>query len=84
MAGRLAKDEKGRVEIECNAQGVLFVEAEADFTTLDDFGDFRPSTELRRLVPFIDYSGDISSYPLVVAQVHALITYMAHQNFEIV
>lgn len=69
MAGRLAKDEKGRVEIDCTAQGVLFVEAEADFTTLDDFGDFRPSTELRQLVPMVDYSGDISSYPLVVSQV---------------
>lgn len=69
MAGRLNKDEKGRVEIDCNAQGVLFVEAEAEFTALDDFGDFRPSPELRRLVPVVDYSGDVSSYPLVVAQV---------------
>lgn len=73
MAGRLSKDENGRVEIDCNAQGVLFVETEAEFTTLDDFGDFRPSPQLRRLVPSVDYSGDVSSYPLVVAQVHALI-----------
>ncbi|KAL8149627.1 shikimate O-hydroxycinnamoyltransferase-like [Apium graveolens] len=68
MAGRLSKDEKGRVEIDCNARGALFVDAEAEFTSLDDFGDFRPSHELRRLVPAVDYSGDVSSYPLVVAQ----------------
>lgn len=68
MAGRLARDEEGRVEIDCNGQGVLFVEAEAD-SNVDDFGDFRPSVEFRRLVPAVDYSGDISSYPLVVSQV---------------
>ncbi|WOH01139.1 hypothetical protein DCAR_0520520 [Daucus carota subsp. sativus] len=68
MAGRLSKNEKGRVEIDCNAQGALFVEAEAD-SSVDDFGDFRPSPQLRRLVPVADYSGDISSYPLVMAQV---------------
>nr|UWM25202.1 hydroxycinnamoyl CoA:shikimate/quinate hydroxycinnamoyl transferase [Eleutherococcus senticosus] len=68
MAGRLGRDEEGRVEVDCSAQGVLFVEAEAD-SNIDDFGDFRPSLELRRLVPAVDYSGDISSYPLVVSQV---------------
>ena len=29
MAGRLARDEVGRLEIECNGEGVLFVEADA-------------------------------------------------------
>ena len=79
MAGRLSKNEKGRVEIDCNAQGALFVEAEAD-SSVDDFGDFRPSPQLRRLVPVADYSGDISSYPLVMAQVHALI-YVCSSSF---
>lgn len=69
MAGRLAKDDdKGRVEINCNGEGVLFVEAETD-STLHDLGDFTPSLELRRLVPTVDYSGGISSYPLVIFQV---------------
>ncbi|KAL3535128.1 hypothetical protein ACH5RR_003589 [Cinchona calisaya] len=68
MAGRLARDEEGRIEINCNGEGVLFVEAETDFC-VDDFGDFTPSLELRRLVPTIDYSGDIASYPLVMFQV---------------
>jgi len=29
MAGRLARDEVGRLEIDCNGEGVLFVEADA-------------------------------------------------------
>ncbi|KAK1420936.1 hypothetical protein QVD17_22909 [Tagetes erecta] len=68
MAGRLSRDENGRVVIDCNGEGVLFVEAESD-STLDDFGEFTPSPELRRLTPTVDYSGDISSYPLFFAQV---------------
>ncbi|KAL3533054.1 hypothetical protein ACH5RR_006575 [Cinchona calisaya] len=68
MAGRLARDEEGRIEINCNSEGVLFVEAETD-SSVDDFGDFTPSLELRRLIPTVDYSGDISSYPLVIFQV---------------
>nr|AFP49814.1 caffeoyl-CoA quinic acid caffeoyl transferase 4 [Coffea arabica] len=68
MAGRLARDEEGRIEIDCNGEGVLFVEAESD-SSVDDFGDFAPSLELRRLIPTVDCSGDISSYPLVIFQV---------------
>lgn len=68
MAGRLARDQEGRLEINCNEEGVLFVEAETD-STLDDFGDFTPSAEQRRLAPMVDLSGDISSYPLFIAQV---------------
>ncbi|KAK9078840.1 hypothetical protein SSX86_002898 [Deinandra increscens subsp. villosa] len=68
MAGRLGRDESGRIVIDCNGEGALFVEAEAD-STLDDFGEFTPSPEFRRLTPTVDYSGDISSYPLFFAQV---------------
>ncbi|CAK9168869.1 unnamed protein product [Ilex paraguariensis] len=70
MAGRLGRDEGGRIEINCNGEGVLFVEAETD-SAIDDLGDgdFTPSLELRRLIPAVDYSGDISSYPLIVLQV---------------
>lgn len=69
MAGRLDRDESGRIVINCNGEGVLFVEAESD-STLDDFGEFTPSPEFRSLTPTVDYSGDISSYPLFFAQVH--------------
>lgn len=68
MAGRMGKDQNGRLVINCNDEGVLFVEAESD-STLDDFGEFTPSPELRRLTPAVNYSGDISSYPLFFAQV---------------
>ncbi|CAM0913414.1 unnamed protein product [Alopecurus aequalis] len=57
LAGRLAQDDAGRPEIECNGEGVLFVTARAD-GTLDDLGDLAPSDELRRtLVPSAEASG---------------------------
>ncbi|KAF5177976.1 Hydroxycinnamoyl-CoA shikimate/quinate hydroxycinnamoyltransferase [Thalictrum thalictroides] len=68
MGGRLMRDEDGRIEINCNGAGILFVEAVTD-SIIDDFGDFAPTLELRQLIPTVDYSGDISSYPLLVLQV---------------
>ncbi|KAG8388218.1 hypothetical protein BUALT_Bualt02G0102800 [Buddleja alternifolia] len=68
MAGRLKRDEDGRIEIDCNAEGVLFVEAESD-GFVDDYGDFAPTLELRRLIPAVDYSQGISTYALLVLQV---------------
>jgi shikimate O-hydroxycinnamoyltransferase len=69
MAGRLARDEDGRVEIDCNAEGVLFQEADAPDAAVDDFGDFAPTMELKRLIPTVEYTDDISSFPLLVVQV---------------
>ena len=68
LAGRLSRDATGRIEINCNAEGVLFVEAETS-AAVDDFGDFAPTPELKRLIPAVDVSGGISSYPLAVFQV---------------
>ncbi|XP_073119494.1 shikimate O-hydroxycinnamoyltransferase-like [Henckelia pumila] len=68
LAGRLKRDENGRIQIDCNAEGVLFVEAECD-GVVDDFGEFAPTEEFRRLIPVVDYSLGISSYPLSVLQV---------------
>ncbi|CAJ1951449.1 unnamed protein product [Sphenostylis stenocarpa] len=68
MAGRLRRDEDGRVEIDCDGQGVLFVEAET-CSVIDDFGDFAPTLELRQLIPAVDYSQGIETYPLLVLQV---------------
>ncbi|KAE9467679.1 hypothetical protein C3L33_00411, partial [Rhododendron williamsianum] len=65
MAGRLARDDDGRIEIDCNAEGVLFVVADTG-AAVDDFGDFAPTLELRQLIPAVDYSLGISSYPLLV------------------
>ncbi|VFQ95160.1 unnamed protein product [Cuscuta campestris] len=70
MAGRLGRDdEQGRLEIDCNGEGALFVEAETD-ASLDDFGDFVPSLDLKtNFIPFVDTSGNISSFPLTIFQV---------------
>ncbi|KAI3900063.1 hypothetical protein MKW98_000963 [Papaver atlanticum] len=68
VAGRLSRDENGRVEIDCNGEGVLFVEAETT-SLIDDFGDFAPTLEFRQLIPTVQFSGDMSSYPLLVVQV---------------
>lgn len=67
-AGRYGRDENGRIEIICNAEGALFVEAEASIM-LDDLDYFAPNVNFDQLFPFIDYSKDISSYPLVLIQV---------------
>nr|KJB68258.1 hypothetical protein B456_010G234900 [Gossypium raimondii] len=71
MAGRLGRDENGRLEILCNAEGVLWIEAETT-SAMDDLDDFTPCSKLTKLVPKADYFGDISSYPLIMAQVTTL------------
>ncbi|XVF35581.1 hypothetical protein REPUB_Repub18cG0158300 [Reevesia pubescens] len=68
LAGRFGTDKNGRLEIICNANGVLFVETEAT-AAIDDLGDFAPSSQLRQLVPTVDYSRNISSYPLIMLHV---------------
>lgn len=50
FAGRLRRDENGRVEIICNDEGVLLVEVEAD-ATIEDFGDFAPSQPITWTTP---------------------------------
>ncbi|KAL6286105.1 hypothetical protein ACE6H2_010495 [Prunus campanulata] len=69
MAGRFKlNDQNGRVEIDCNAEGVVFVVAESS-SAVDDFGDFAPTPDFLTLIPTIDYSGGISSYPILVLQI---------------
>ncbi|PON74938.1 Transferase [Parasponia andersonii] len=68
MAGRFSLDSSGRLEIECNDEGALFVVAESS-SVIGDFGDFTPTPDMRKLVPAVDYSGGISSYPFLVLQV---------------
>ncbi|XP_058114025.1 shikimate O-hydroxycinnamoyltransferase-like [Magnolia sinica] len=68
MAGRLRRDEDGRIEINCNGAGVLLVEADTG-SVIDDFGDFAPTMELKQLIPTVTYTEDISSYSLLVLQV---------------
>ncbi|KAK9750942.1 hypothetical protein RND81_02G231400 [Saponaria officinalis] len=70
IAGRLRiNDKNGRIEIDCNAKGVLFVEIETSYE-ISDFGDFVPNDMLRKLViPACDYSGGLAKIPLYMAQV---------------
>lgn len=74
MAARLRRDEDGRVELDCQGQGVLFVEADTS-TVVDDFGDFAPTLQLRQLIPAVDYSQGIETYPLLVLQVRFFLSY---------
>ncbi|KAK8502112.1 hypothetical protein V6N13_038619 [Hibiscus sabdariffa] len=69
VAGRLGFDENGRLAILCNAEGVLFVEAETSSIMDHLFGDFSDDSQVLQLVPKVDYSGRISSFPLFVSQV---------------
>lgn len=66
-AGRLKLNEESRrLEIDCNGEGLLLVEAECD-GELEELGDFAPRPELN-LIPKVDYSKGISTYPLMVFQ----------------
>ncbi|XP_076943932.1 shikimate O-hydroxycinnamoyltransferase-like [Bidens hawaiensis] len=68
MAGRFRHSENGRVEIDCQGQGVLFLVAESD-GVINDFGDFAPTPEYLKLIPVVDHSLGIESIPFVVLQV---------------
>lgn len=68
LAGRLKRGEDGCLEIDCNDEGALFIEAVTD-SVIDDFGDFAPTAQLLKLIPKVDYSNGISSYPLLLVQV---------------
>ncbi|XP_057787822.1 rosmarinate synthase-like [Salvia miltiorrhiza] len=67
VAGRLEKADNGRFQINCNAEGVLFVEAECD-AAVDDLSDFRARAPDLSLVPKVDYSRGISTWPLSLLQ----------------
>ncbi|KAH6830863.1 hydroxycinnamoyl-CoA shikimate/quinate hydroxycinnamoyl transferase [Perilla frutescens var. hirtella] len=67
FAGRLRKDDKGRIEINCNGEGVLFVVAECD-GEIDDLGGFTPRADIS-LVHKVDYSQGISTFPLSLLQI---------------
>ncbi|KAK9707331.1 hypothetical protein RND81_07G189700 [Saponaria officinalis] len=70
MAGRLQVNKtNGRYEIDCNAEGALFTEAET-FCNLTDLGSrVNPNTELiKELFSPCDYSKGLSLIPLLMVQ----------------
>ena len=70
LGGRLKEDESGRIEIDCQGQGALFVEAESDGVV----DDFAPTMELRILIPAVNYTLEIESIPLLVLQVNCIMS----------
>lgn len=83
VAGRLKRDELngGRFEIDCNGEGVMFYEAETD-SVLDDLHDFIPNEQLKQLIPKLDNSMDISSYPLLLIQVRSSYLMLLFSSFR--
>nr|GEV08382.1 shikimate O-hydroxycinnamoyltransferase-like [Tanacetum cinerariifolium] len=67
LGGKLKEDESVCIEIDCQGQGALFVEAESN-GVVDDFNDFQPTMELYKLIPAVNYSLEIEYIPLLVLQ----------------
>nr|DAD27488.1 TPA_asm: hypothetical protein HUJ06_028956 [Nelumbo nucifera] len=67
LAGRLQWIDGTRLELDCNAMGVELLEAESE-NRIDDFGDFRPTPEIRQLIPRVDYGLPINEIPLLLVQ----------------
>ncbi|KAG9133023.1 hypothetical protein Leryth_015407 [Lithospermum erythrorhizon] len=69
IAGRIKLVEKGRVELYCNGEGALLVEAESE-ATIEQYGNFMPTPELRQLIPTIDLmAATLTEVPLLICQV---------------
>ncbi|KAF4397146.1 hypothetical protein G4B88_008992 [Cannabis sativa] len=68
LVGRLRYDNGGRLEINCNLEGVLFMVAETE-SVMDDLVGCAPTVELLKLTPFIDRSAGVSSFSLLAAQI---------------
>ncbi|GLJ22651.1 hypothetical protein SUGI_0426650 [Cryptomeria japonica] len=68
LAGRLITDASGRIAVDCNGEGALFVEAVTD-SSIDDFGDFTSPSQLTTLVPSATYENGFTKSPLLMIQV---------------
>ncbi|RVW96135.1 Spermidine hydroxycinnamoyl transferase [Vitis vinifera] len=67
LAGRLHWIGGGRLELDCNALGALLIAVESE-GKVDDYGDFRPTPEIRALIPSVDYNKPIDELPLLLVQ----------------
>ncbi|KAL2502440.1 Spermidine hydroxycinnamoyl transferase [Forsythia ovata] len=70
MAGRLHEIGRSRLELHCNGEGAILVEAESEMK-IQDFAldDFLPNAAMRDLIPKMDYSATpIQEQPLLLAQ----------------
>ncbi|KAK4796236.1 hypothetical protein SAY86_028562 [Trapa natans] len=74
FAGRLRECEGRKLVVECNGEGAMFIEAEAD-VRLDQFGDVLqpPFAGLEELLFDVPGSGGVLNSPLVLVQVTRLV-----------
>ncbi|KAL9319748.1 hypothetical protein ACSQ67_011587 [Phaseolus vulgaris] len=66
VAGRLSLAEDARIQLDCNAKGVTFIEAETT-KSMADYGDFSPGV-VAELVPKIDCTQPVEEIPLMLVQ----------------
>ncbi|KAM7523614.1 hypothetical protein LguiA_013516 [Lonicera macranthoides] len=71
LAGRLHDIGGGRFEVDRNPIGAQFLVAESE-ATIEYFGDFHPTPELRALVPLVDSKAPLHEQPLLLVQVTKL------------
>ncbi|XP_010667725.2 benzyl alcohol O-benzoyltransferase isoform X1 [Beta vulgaris subsp. vulgaris] len=72
LAGRLRENSGRKLEVECNGEGIIFIEADAD-VTLEDFGDIiQPPFPLEDLLFDVPGSTAILGTPLILMQVTRL------------
>ncbi|EPS68189.1 hypothetical protein M569_06582, partial [Genlisea aurea] len=72
LAGRLRRLFGGRMEIVCNGEGAVLIEAACDdVEDIDVLYDFAKSGDCQNLVPQVDYSGEIDDIPLLLVQLTA-------------
>ncbi|XP_049414770.1 spermidine hydroxycinnamoyl transferase-like [Solanum stenotomum] len=67
LAGRLRWINGSRLELDCDASGVVLTEAEAD-AKLDNLTDFLLSPDYNSLFPRVDYTVPIDELPLLFVQ----------------
>ncbi|KAF5193040.1 Hydroxycinnamoyl CoA shikimate/quinate hydroxycinnamoyl transferase, partial [Thalictrum thalictroides] len=67
LAGRLNSIGGGRFVLNCNGLGAEIFEAESQ-SEIKDLGDFCPTLETKKLLPYVDYTKDISELPLLLVQ----------------
>lgn len=71
LAGRLRDIGDNRFEVDCNPIRAQFLVAESE-ATIEYFGDFHPTPQLRALVPLVDLKAPLHEQPLLLVQVTKL------------
>ncbi|KAK8532192.1 hypothetical protein V6N13_131527 [Hibiscus sabdariffa] len=83
FAGRLREAPNGKLMVDCNAEGVLFIEAEAD-ATLEEFGDAicPPFPCFEELLYDVPGSNGLVNCPLLLIQVTCSTIILS--NFQVI